>query len=78
MFAVSWQQLVRDRIFQPLGMNNTFTSIDAALLTGNYAIPYALIQEPGPPRFTPFPADMNRVVFEHEMKLIIYPLILYV
>jgi CubicO group peptidase (beta-lactamase class C family) len=39
VFETTWEQLVQDRIFGPLGMNSTYTDVDAAVATNNYAIP---------------------------------------
>jgi CubicO group peptidase (beta-lactamase class C family) len=36
----SWSQLVKNKIFTPLGMSNTFTSPSDVMARGNFAQPY--------------------------------------
>lgn len=38
----SWEDLIRERIFKPLGMNNSNLSVTDTQKTDNYALPYAV------------------------------------
>lgn len=38
----SWDDLVAERLFQPLGMHSSSTTVDGAIATGDYAYPYVI------------------------------------
>lgn len=45
----SWGDNVRERIFEPLGMSRTITTIDSLAAKGNFATPHALIKDQNVP-----------------------------
>jgi len=48
--GVSWEQFVQNRIFKPLGMDNSFSSMDQVSDLSNFAVPHTT--ETGPMRTT--------------------------
>ncbi len=43
--GMSWEELVRERIFKPLGMENANFSVDRMQESSDYSIPYAEVKE---------------------------------
>ena len=39
----TWEELLREKILEPIGMNETTAFVDEALATGNFARPLVLL-----------------------------------
>ena len=39
-YGITWEEMIRRRLFEPLGMNNTLLSVRDVMKTSDYALPY--------------------------------------
>jgi CubicO group peptidase (beta-lactamase class C family) len=60
VYDTTWEQLVKDRILGPLGMKNTYTDVNSAIASGDYAIP--VTTDPKSGKVVPLPADVNSLL----------------
>lgn len=58
--GTTWEQAVRAAVLDPLGMNRTTTSVDEALRSGEYAVPYQ--PDPVTGENAPLPRDINKII----------------